>query len=125
VARTGTQTALPRRRGRVSTQFFNLARPSTIELPLDPAPIPNQNPVSPGPVSDPAANPDIGAVAADLNVDVDTLTKFMTAMKLVNGDNAHVIITPRKAIGRKTKLKAELKATAKPATQELANKSRP
>ena len=72
-------------------------------------------------MSDLAANEDIGAVAANLNMDVAMLTKFMTAMKLVNGDNARVIVTPQKAARRKPKPKADVKAAAMPATQDLVN----
>ncbi|CAK5266922.1 unnamed protein product [Mycena citricolor] len=126
-ARTKAQPLAVKRRGRVSTKLFNPGRPSVMELPLDPAPLPNERPTLSAPTSDsgPDSSPDmeIEAIAAKLDMDVGELAKFLAVMKLVNGNNVNVAIGPSEATGRKAKPKAEAdaKAAVAPQDKELVN----
>ena len=117
--RNKSPTTTPKRRGRVSTDLFSKGPPSTIELSLDPAPLPNESPAVPTV----AANPVLEAFAAKMGMDVTLLTEFMAVMKLANGNDAQVVGTTQKTNRRKPKPKAEIKKAVAPESKELVNRA--
>ncbi|CAK5275881.1 unnamed protein product [Mycena citricolor] len=117
--RVQTPAGQPKRRaGRVSREFFQPARPSLVELAMDPAPVSSP--------SSPTAPPDpIKKLAAELDMDADLLIKFAQAMNMVNNTTAHINVNAGKSTPRyKASQKSEAKAAVAPETQELVNKAR-
>ncbi|KAJ7615271.1 hypothetical protein DFH06DRAFT_1343734 [Mycena polygramma] len=109
--------AMPRRRGRVSNELFGVAQPSTLTLPLNPAPLPTESPAAPAVV---ANDPIVERFAEKLNMDVEMLTEFLGVLNLTKGNNAQVVVTPP-ARRRKSNIKAEIKKSWTPESRELAN----
>ncbi|KAJ6465119.1 hypothetical protein C8R47DRAFT_1201712, partial [Mycena vitilis] len=110
--------ATPRRRGRVSNELFGVAQPSTLTLPLNPAPLPAaESPAAPAVV---ANDPIVERFAERLNMDVDMLTEFLGVLNLTTGNNAQVVVTPP-ARRRKSNIKADIKKSWTPESRELAN----
>ncbi|CAK5265553.1 unnamed protein product [Mycena citricolor] len=115
--RAKTQVGQAKRGGRVSKEFFPPGRPNLLDLAMDPAPLP-------GPSLDAPRNPVMEDFAAKLDVDPDLLAKFVTAMKLMNGETAHINVSPGKSTQRrKASRKSDAKAAVEPETQELVNKA--
>ncbi|KAK7038368.1 hypothetical protein R3P38DRAFT_3182460 [Favolaschia claudopus] len=78
----------PRRRGFVSNELFGTGKPATLDLSLDPAPLPADNP-DPLPADSQAAEPSglidhpvVKRVAAKLNVDAEDMSDIMGLLTL-------------------------------------------
>ncbi|KAJ7073083.1 hypothetical protein C8F01DRAFT_1076876 [Mycena amicta] len=134
----------PKCRGRLSTELLRNTNTRTTELPLDPTPIPSQGPAetpNQGPAETPnqgpAATPNQGpaatphasdaaaaavleSLAESMDVDVRTLMTLMSGLsKLVMGDGAGVVVSPRKT--RAVKAKAAKKKQVQPQDKNMAN----
>ncbi|CAK5269519.1 unnamed protein product [Mycena citricolor] len=124
-ARSKAQTGQAKRRGgRVSKDFFDPGKPDLLDLAMDPAPLPGSSTSSPAASSPAAPNPVIEEVATKLNMDVDLLTQFFTAMKMVKEQTVDINVSPGKSTQRrKSSRKSDAKAAVAPKSQDLVNQA--
>ncbi|KAK7046301.1 hypothetical protein R3P38DRAFT_3175583 [Favolaschia claudopus] len=115
----------PRRRGRVSNELFGTGKPATLNLPLDPAPLPADSPnplpsdSQPAELSGLMDHPVVKRVAAKLNMDDEDMSDMLGLLTLTQKTNAQVAVTPTKR--KAPKPRKALKKAVQPKTKELIN----
>ncbi|KAK6984845.1 hypothetical protein R3P38DRAFT_3292187 [Favolaschia claudopus] len=135
--RRKTET-MPRRRGRVNVELLGTGQPSTIELPLDPAPLPAEGP-APLPTDTPptrtpavpaavAENPVLKRFAAKLDVEVQDLVEAVQSIQIASVETgAQIVVSPQNTPQKNKQVRPDSKAArkeaVKPANQTLCNKA--
>ncbi|KAJ7092015.1 hypothetical protein B0H15DRAFT_799753 [Mycena belliarum] len=105
-----------KKKGRLSMELLKNTAAPTVQLPLDPAPMPSVNRPAAPPASNPAIDQLLKVAAQSSGIDLSDLTTAMnTLTMLAHNGSAEVVV------GRRKSKRSDQKANVKPPSKEIIN----